>query len=220
MASLSFFRIRNLCRALKPTALNATPTKSCLARQIRYQSQFPSSSRFRSRTQYNRFTRGQTIKYLWQNSPGFRYGVGALGTGGVGFVAVNMETVPVSGRKRFNWVSPEKEEQLGSQQFHQVVQQFRGQILPAWHPKTKMVHRVLDRLIPASGLVNQAWEVYVIDDPSQMNAFVIPGLVVPQDHGLQCSIKLTSYIQGKGIRFQWPTPNLCWRGRASYRVGT
>lgn len=38
-----------------------------------------------------------------------------------------------------------------------------------------MVQRVLDRLIPQSGLVDQEWEVHVIDDMSQMNAFVIPG---------------------------------------------
>ena len=98
-------------------------------------------------------------------------------------MVVNMETVPVSGRRRFNWVSPEKEEQLGLQQFQQVLRQFRGRILPAWHPNTRMVQRVLDRLIPTSGLANQAWEVYVIDDPREMNAFVIPGLVIPGGHG-------------------------------------
>ncbi|MCJ1392630.1 hypothetical protein MMC18_005500 [Xylographa bjoerkii] len=38
-----------------------------------------------------------------------------------------------------------------------------------------MVHRVLNRLIPASGLEGQEWEVHVIDDKEQMNAFVIPG---------------------------------------------
>ena len=116
-------------------------------------------------------------------------------------MVVNMETVPVSGRRRFNWVSPDKEEQLGLQQFHQVVQQFRGQILPAWHPNTKMVQRVLDRLIPASGLANQAWEVYVIDDPSQMNAFVIPGLVVPQERGAAMQHQANMIYSGERYSF-------------------
>lgn len=37
-----------------------------------------------------------------------------------------------------------------------------------------MVRRILDRLIPASGLTDQKWEVYVIDS-DEVNAFVIPG---------------------------------------------
>lgn len=48
-------------------------------------------------------------------------------------------------------------------------------MLPAWHPQVKMVQRVLDRLVPQSGLSGQDWEVHVIDDLSQLNAFVIPG---------------------------------------------
>ena len=143
---------------------------------VRYQSRSPwPGSGYRQQNQYNRFSRAQTIKYLWQNSPGFRYGVGAAGTGVVGFVGYNIESVPVSNRKRFNWVNPEYEEQMGMEQYKQVMQEFRDQILPQWHPNTRLVQSVLDRLIPASGLKGQKWEVNVIDDKEQMNAFVIPG---------------------------------------------
>lgn len=38
-----------------------------------------------------------------------------------------------------------------------------------------MVKRVMQRLIPVSGMEDSAWEVFVIDDPSQANAFVLPG---------------------------------------------
>ena len=38
-----------------------------------------------------------------------------------------------------------------------------------------MVNKVLERLIPAAGLEGQNWEVRVIDDPEQKNAFVLPG---------------------------------------------
>ncbi len=38
-----------------------------------------------------------------------------------------------------------------------------------------MVNRVLGRLIQAAGLEGQKWEVRVIDDPEEMNAFVLPG---------------------------------------------
>ncbi|KAH7350718.1 peptidase family M48-domain-containing protein [Rhexocercosporidium sp. MPI-PUGE-AT-0058] len=37
-----------------------------------------------------------------------------------------------------------------------------------------MVHRVMEKLIPASGLEHVDWEVHVIDSP-ECNAFVIPG---------------------------------------------
>lgn len=37
-----------------------------------------------------------------------------------------------------------------------------------------MVQRVLDRLIPHSGLEGDQWEIHVIDDDTK-NAFVIPG---------------------------------------------
>ena len=103
--------------------------------------------------------------------------MGAAGTGAVGFVGYNIEQVPVSGRRRFNWVSSEYEEQLGLEQYQQVLQQYRGQILPPSHPAVRMVHRVLDRLIPSTGLDGQKWEINVIADDQQMNAFVIPGYI-------------------------------------------
>ena len=143
------------------------------ASPLRFQSRSPWSRR--QQTKYNRFSRAQTIKYLWQNTKGFRYGVGAVGTGTVGFVGYNIETVPVSGRKRFNWVNPVYEQQMGMAQYKQVMQEYRGRILPDWHPNVRLVRRVLARLIPASGLEGQNWEVHVIDDKQQMNAFVIPG---------------------------------------------
>ena len=56
-----------------------------------------------------------------------------------------------------------------------VMRQFGKQILPPQHPDSRMVQRVLDRLIPASGLSHEGWEVKVIGDKSQKNAFVLPG---------------------------------------------
>ncbi len=55
------------------------------------------------------------------------------------------------------------------------MQQFGNRILPPSHPSSRLVNRVMSRLIPVSGLAEQQWEVRVIDDPEQKNAFVIPG---------------------------------------------
>ena len=63
------------------------------------------------------------------------------------------------------------------------MRQYRNQILPSWDRRSRMVQGVLNRLVPASGLEDAQWEVHVIDDPRQMNAFVIPesGPYVPYD---------------------------------------
>lgn len=56
------------------------------------------------------------------------------------------------------------------------MSEYQGRILPPSHPQHKLVQRVLNRLIPHSGLPTQTnnWEVHVIKD-EQKNAFVIPG---------------------------------------------
>ena len=56
----------------------------------------------------------------------------------------------------------------------ETMQEFRGKILPPYSREHRMVQRVLNRLIPQSGLTDQDWEIHVIDDPMK-NAFVIPG---------------------------------------------
>jgi predicted Zn-dependent protease len=60
--------------------------------------------------------------------------------------------------------------------YQQVIEQYQGRILPPSHPQHKLVQRVLNRLIPHSGLPAETnnWEVHVIKD-EQKNAFVIPG---------------------------------------------
>jgi hypothetical protein len=56
----------------------------------------------------------------------------------------NLEEVPVSHRRRFNIVGKEKEAAAGQMMFQQTMQQYGNQLLPAYHPKSRMVRRVLD----------------------------------------------------------------------------
>jgi metalloendopeptidase OMA1, mitochondrial len=58
--------------------------------------------------------------------------------------------------------------------YAQTMQEFSGNILPHTSREHRQVQRVLNRLIPNSGLTDEEWEVHVIDDPMK-NAFVIPG---------------------------------------------
>jgi predicted Zn-dependent protease len=92
----------------------------------------------------------------------------------MGFYSYNLETVPVSGRRRFNIISPEYEQQMGQQQLQQILAEYKGAILSKRDKRSQAVHRVLERLIPNSGLTDQKWEIFVIESEEQ-NAFVIPG---------------------------------------------
>lgn len=97
-----------------------------------------------------------------------------LFSGGVYFYVSNLETVPVSGRRRFNCYSEERVKEEGKMMYRMIMQQDKDAILPAWDPRTRMVERVMTKLIPASGLEHVDWEVHVIQS-DEANAFVIPG---------------------------------------------
>ncbi|KAH8911902.1 hypothetical protein BR93DRAFT_32655 [Coniochaeta sp. PMI_546] len=94
------------------------------------------------------------------------------------FYFANLETVPVSGRTRFNCYSAESVREVGETQAKMVKYELErqgGRVLPDWDPRTRMVKRVMAKLIPFSGMADERWEVYVIEDPRTANAFVLPG---------------------------------------------
>ncbi|KAI9864025.1 MAG: hypothetical protein M1813_003341 [Trichoglossum hirsutum] len=128
---------------------------------------------------YSRFGRVNNLRTWWSQSPVVQYGTICFVGCGVYFYASHLEEVPVSGRKRFNVVSPEVEEELAKQMHQQALHQFGDKVLPVYHPDSRLVQRVLNRLIPASGLTDEKWEIHVINDPKQINAFVVPGGILP-----------------------------------------
>lgn len=84
------------------------------------------------------------------------------------FYLYNIQTVPVSGRRRFNCYSNSTVEAVGEQQVKHViydVERQGGRFLSDWDPRTQMVKRVMRRLIPVSGMEDSNWQVWVIDDP-------------------------------------------------------
>lgn len=87
--------------------------------------------------------------------------------GAVGFYFSNIQTVPVSGRRRFNCYSDATVESLSDQQVKRIeyeVERQGGRFLSDWDWRTIMVKRVMKRLIPVSGMGDAEWEVRVIDD--------------------------------------------------------
>ena len=116
-----------------------------------------------------------TLFRRWSQRPTFYYEAGGLaGVVGIFYIS-NVETVPVSGRRRFNVISDANEKWLGQMTLDQLLQEYQGQILPESSREHRMAVRVMERLIPHCGLEGQEWEVRVIDDRGQKNAFVLPG---------------------------------------------
>jgi metalloendopeptidase OMA1, mitochondrial len=76
----------------------------------------------------------------------------SVGAGGVIFYVSNLETVPVSGRRRFNCYSEASVEEEGKMMYKMIMHDNRDAILPSWDPRTRTVERVMEKLIPASGL--------------------------------------------------------------------
>ncbi|KAG5926045.1 hypothetical protein E4U42_003708 [Claviceps africana] len=90
----------------------------------------------------------------------------------------NSETVPVTGRRRFNFLSDKYVEYAYVRAADEVVEMVRdegGHFLSDGDPRTVMVRRVMRNLIRVSGLSELDWEVRVIADNQTANAFVLPG---------------------------------------------
>ena len=111
----------------------------------------------------------------WAQRPTFYYEVGGITAVCALYYVANLETVPVSGRTRFNAISSYTEKWMGQSQFEELLQQYQGRILPETSKEHRMATRVLERLIPNAGIEGEEWEVRVIQDDEQTNAFVLPG---------------------------------------------
>ncbi|KAL2190812.1 hypothetical protein L209DRAFT_747150 [Thermothelomyces heterothallicus CBS 203.75] len=112
------------------------------------------------------------------NTPSTYTVVAVAVSGALIFYFSNLETVPVSGRTRFNVYSPESVKKAGEMEHKRLLwelEQRGARLLPDWDPRTIRVKRVMARLIPFSGMQDENWEVYVVDDPRTANAFVLPG---------------------------------------------
>lgn len=81
---------------------------------------------------------------------------------GVVFYVTHLETVPVSGRRRFMFFGDEAVESDGRKLYQAILNDAHDSLLPAWDPRVRQVQRVMKRLIPACGMENVDWEVHVI----------------------------------------------------------
>jgi hypothetical protein len=173
------YRIRPRLNAIY--ALPRNPHFACQAIRSNPQTRGYQKLPFRNGPQYKRFNSSpggvSGLLFRWAARPTFYRDVGLLSAGTGGIYLYNLEEVPVSGRRRFNIISPGMEEALGRSSVEQVRQEYQGRILPDSDARVRRVKQVLERLLPyaeGEGLKDLQWEVTVIESPEQ-NAFVAPG---------------------------------------------
>ncbi|KAF9782487.1 hypothetical protein BJ322DRAFT_1111347 [Thelephora terrestris] len=70
----------------------------------------------------------------------------------VAYYVTHLETVPETGRRRFMDVGPKFETMMAEQSHHQLLEEFRGKILPPDHPLTQAVRDIVTRILDASNL--------------------------------------------------------------------
>lgn len=175
----------NIFRTGLWTSIRSIPRAQPALRQLpRSQQRFASYQRFPGRGSsggtgrgygpYSNFGPYARVQFIWRN---YRPAVLVAGGGGAAFYIYGLEQVPITHRRRFNIVSPETEQSLVSDAaYNSLIQEYRGKILPRDHPYTQLVAKIVQRLLPAAhGMGGGDWQVHVIDDPEQTNAFVMPG---------------------------------------------
>jgi metalloendopeptidase OMA1, mitochondrial len=81
------------------------------------------------------------------------------------------ETVPYTGRRQLQLVSPDEEAQMGVQSYQQIVGKAT---LSNDAPNNALVQRVGSRIAAVTGL-DYKWEFRLIADDKQANAFALPG---------------------------------------------
>lgn len=165
-AARSFGTVRTT--TFSPLKTNARiPTNSITTTQKRcYQRRFNP----------NRFKQTTGFFHRWAARPTFYYEVTGIGGACAGFYIFNLDEVAISGRRRFNFVPEWFEKWSGESLYQETLNQYRSQLLPENHPAHRMCQRVLERLIPHTGLTKEDnnWELHVIAS-DETNAFVIPG---------------------------------------------
>jgi hypothetical protein len=85
----------------------------------------------------------------------------------VAFYLANSQTVPVTGRRRFNFLGEGFLDILGSANADAIAKEIEeegGRFLPPRDRRVRVVQEVMEQLIPVSGMKDREWVVHVIDD--------------------------------------------------------
>ncbi|XP_076440777.1 metalloendopeptidase OMA1, mitochondrial-like [Babylonia areolata] len=105
----------------------------------------------------------------------------AVGLSGLGllYYRSHVEETPITDRRRFIAVTHEQFMKIATAEAESHLENFKDQMLPSDHPYYQRVVRVGNRLVKANPDISKlmksvTWKCYVIDDPTTINAFVLP----------------------------------------------
>lgn len=98
---------------------------------------------------------------------------------GVLYYRWHVEETPLTGRQRFIAVTHEQFMKIANAQAEAHLENFQDKLLPMNHPYYERVQRVEKRLVKANPEMSKlmgstSWKCHVIDDPTTINAFVLP----------------------------------------------
>ncbi|KAG6334458.1 hypothetical protein ID866_4636 [Astraeus odoratus] len=105
----------------------------------------------RHNVQYTRFSDQQSHTSWFSRDPAAKIFV-IFCTGGVLYYVSHLEQVPETGRWRFMAISPKYESKLAETAYAELLAEFRGKVLPADHPITRHVRRVVTSILEANNL--------------------------------------------------------------------
>ncbi|EIN04507.1 hypothetical protein PUNSTDRAFT_122835 [Punctularia strigosozonata HHB-11173 SS5] len=106
----------------------------------------------------------------------------AVGTGLTVYYVSHLERVPETGRWRFIDSNPKMETKLGEYMHQELVQEFRGKILPPNHPLTLQIRKVVERILTANDLGHLKGSEPSVTLP-QLLSQALPGLGAHDESG-------------------------------------
>ncbi|KII90433.1 hypothetical protein PLICRDRAFT_38973 [Plicaturopsis crispa FD-325 SS-3] len=191
--------IRRFTQRNHPRTANVLPRLSPGRAVPRYFSS--SSSR---RVPYVRFTPDPQRPFDFRRWTIGTYIGGGVLLGCTTYYIAHLEQVPQTGRWRFMDVSPKYETILAKEMYSQLIEEYKGHILPPNHAVTRHVKRVVSRLLAANNLGHFAsdefadgwgvpvdrgdgvtpesggreWHLLVVNDPKTPNAMASGGTIV------------------------------------------
>lgn len=163
-----------------------TPSLRSNVRSRAFRSMIETRSYHNNSNSYRRFNNRQNFNFQeYFYDPEKRKRLGIVAGSCFVFYLLNLKEAPVTGRRRFIWISPWVELKLSNYTYRSMLRETQGMILSQSDPATRKVEKIFKKIVGASykeptvdkaQLENIDWKIHVINDPrAPPNAFVLPG---------------------------------------------
>jgi len=97
---------------------------------------------------------------------------------GYSYYVSHLEKTPITGRERFVTITSNQIQKLSDIEFQMLCKTYQDQIVETSHPSYALIANLANRLLTANRdlpqIYTKSWTVTVLDDPNNINAFVLP----------------------------------------------